>query len=288
MVIVKLKGGLGNQLFQYALGRKLSLLNNCSLFLDQSGLQKEKKSKTTRRSFSLLYFNIQANYSNRKLIESLKCRLRIFYRLKLFFLNKILRNNNIVFNDKVLTQKGDIYLDGFWQSPLYFDDIRDILIKDLSPRNKLQGKASLLLPTILNSNSVSIHVRRGDYVNDKKVKNLFGPCSTNYFSRATLEANKRIKDPFFFIFSDDQIWAKREIKLNKEKVIYVNYKISDQDQFWLMVNCKHQIISNSSYSWWAAWLNRYPNKLVIAPFPWFDKIKYDKDLIPYNWLTIPK
>jgi hypothetical protein len=182
------------------------------------------------------------------------------------------------------------YLLGFWQSEKYFKSVRSELLREYQVSKPINKENSDLLDKIRNTNSVFIHVRRGDYVSEKIVKNTFAVCDKDYFSNAIDRINSNVEEPTYFIFSDDPDWASANIDTGKaEKFVSRNPSERGYDDLRLMYNCSHAVISNSSFSWWGAWLNQNPDKIVIAPKRWFadDKMESQaKDIVPDSWIRL--
>jgi len=286
MIIVNLKGGLGNQMFQYALGRKLALQNKTTLKLDTSGYPKQ-----TLRKYGLPVFNIQENIASNEEVKHLKYPLGSISMAWRRFSFKILRRFHISWEPATLDRlekKKDLYLDGFWQSYKYFDDIAEIIRQDFSLKEPLEKVSPELNEKIKGTNSVSIHIRRSDYLNPK-VQQQFGSCSLDYYAQAAKIIASKISDPVFFIFSDDVQWVKENLKLEFTMIAVSDYQLKDFQEMIAMSLCKHNIIANSSFSWWGAWLNGNPDKIVIAPNKWFNdgSLNID-DLIPPAWTKIPR
>jgi len=180
------------------------------------------------------------------------------------------------------------YLEGYWGSEKYFKDIENIIRKEFTLKDKPDAINQKMISRIKNCDSVSIHIRRGDYIFDEKTNKYHGVCNLDYYLKAIALVAKKVKKPYFFIFSDDIRWAKQNLHL-KFPCVYVNHNIGkkDYEDLRLMSNCCHNIIANSSFSWWGAWLNKNKDKIVIAPKKWFtDKSINTKDLIPKQWLKI--
>lgn len=288
MIIVNLKGGIGNQLFQYALGRHLALKNNTELKLDISGLDKANKVGDIYRPFDLDSFSIKATIANNDEVSKLKYPYGLLSKAWRWFSFKILKEKNLVFDPKVLKWSDNLYLDGYWQSPKYFDDIRETLLSELVFNRTLSASAQDYLKKIEINNSIALHVRRGDYIKNPTVLKEFGICSNDYYTKAVKYISENVTHPIFFVFSDDIEWAKENIQL-PDSTTYVKGKdMTAVEDLVLMSKCQHNIIANSSFSWWSAWLNDHFDKIVIAPAPWFDTIEYDKDLIPKSWIQIQK
>lgn len=288
MIIVNLKGGLGNQIFQYTLGRKLSLKNNDLLKIDISGLEKANEVGDIYRPYKLDAFNTKATLASEQEVQKLKYPLGFFSKLIRGFNFKILKRHHTDWEPRILKKKGDIYLDGFWQTEKYFADIRPTLLQDFALKEPLSSGAREI-ERMLNNQSVSIHIRRGDYVTDAHTNSYHGTCSLQYYENAIERIQSSVLNPIWFIFSDDIKWAKDTFSLPGE-VEYVSAKnIPDHEELILMSKCAHNIIANSSFSWWGAWLNQNPDKIVVAPTPWVDKHpERHAHIIPDSWKTLPK
>jgi hypothetical protein len=290
MVIVRFYGGLGNQLFQYAAARQLSLRLNTELIYDVSEFSKVKITGASRK-FELDNFNISGRSPKPK--EAFACKfynnriIRLFLRCWPWLL---FRDRHLYkFNSNFKRISGDIYLDGYWQSYRYFEEIRSVLISDLTSIVSVSNIEKIWMDEIKNSNSISIHIRRGDYIENSKVANHHGSCSLDYYIKAAEIIANKVCEPVFYIFSDDMKWAKENIKFTKEIrfVDFQNSNFSPCHDLLLMSSCKHQIIANSSFSWWAGWLNCNEEKIVICPKKWIKSKDFDySDLIPTNWLAI--
>jgi hypothetical protein len=277
MIIVKLIGGLGNQMFQYALGRKLSLVNNDMFKLDISDYNKQNI-HATKREYRLKFFNIVENIAEEKEVIKLKggklLNNKIFNKLGIRYKTYIKEKITNVFDPEILNLKGDIYLEGYWQNEKYFKDIRNILLKEFTLKNKPPKIFYELLDSIKNMNSVVIHIRGGDYVRDKETAKFHGILSIDYYAKAIKIFIEKLKDPKFFIFTDDAEYA--NFILNGLKINYVlvsQYNLADYEELILMSNFKNFIIANSSFSWWEAWLSDCEDKIVVAPSVWFTDLK---------------
>jgi Glycosyl transferase family 11 len=178
-------------------------------------------------------------------------------------------------------------LDGYWQSEKYFIDCSKLIRKDFTFKNELDSYNLKLKSKIDKTNSVSIHIRRGDYVNNLNTNATHGLCSIDYYIKAVNYITERIESPYFFVFSDDIEWAKKNIMLNFP-CQFISHNIGSKSylDMQLMSLCKHNVIANSSFSWWGAWLNSNDNKIVIAPRKWFAVNTDICDLIPSNWISL--
>jgi len=282
MIITKLAGGLGNQMFQYAIARNLARKNfHTKIFLDISFLENSVQSDIfTKRDYELAEFNIKAYTTN---IDSLET--------KLTFTDKLLkrdyiyiREKGLEFEDGVLRLRGNIFLEGHWASERYFSDIKNLLIKDFNLRTNGSEKYLEYLSRINKSRTVAIHVRRGDYITNKLANKFHGTCDIAYYQRSIDLIRERAKPDYLFVFSDDMGWCKKQF-IGKE-FVFVEGTNAHEDMM-LMKNCAHNIIANSTFSWWGAWLNENTNKIVIAPKSWFKDAKVEiKDLLPEGWIKL--
>ena len=159
------------------------------------------------------------------------------------------------------------YVSGYFQVGSYYEQIRPFLQKQLYPREKPNRKNEEIIQKISSTNSVSLHVRRGDYLG---LKNLHGICDLNYYQKAVNFIERHVENPFFFLFSDDPNWVKENLKLNHPYfIVDINKNEKSPWDMWLMSLCKHNIIANSSFSWWGAFLNQNEKNITIAPKVWF-------------------
>jgi hypothetical protein len=302
MIILKLQGGLGNQLFQYATGRALSIELNTILKLDLSFYNNNEFSKVYR----LNEFNLPFEIANKQEIDQIRNQdhVPLIFRIlnktgvkvSPYFKRSHLIEKEILklYNPDI--KKGiDYYIDGWLGDEAYFKMHEKQIRKDLRSDDLLNNESKIVLDKIVNSNSVAIHIRRGDYLTNSFFANL----SQEYYSRSISFISKEISHPAFFFFSDDIKWVKENISVN-EKHIFVEHNsaaatkwntIGEINDLLLMSYCNHQIIANSTFSWWGAWLNSNPDKVVIAPRKWFDNAKAQSDyerghFIPIKWIKI--
>ena len=269
MIISKLIGGLGNQLFQYAVARHIAELHNTSLRIDLSEFAKYKLHK-----YSLQHFNIIENFSTYKSLGSFKVR----------------KEKNFHFDKNFKEIEDNVLLAGYWQTEKYFIEIEDILRNEFTVKSKLTGKDLEISHRIASSNSVSLHIRRSDYVPGTYKNQIFDSLEIDYYLRAINDLSKKESDLKLFIFSDDPKWVKDNMKF-MFPVCYVDHNNAEKnyEDLRLMSLCKHNIIANSSFSWWGAWLNKNYDKYVYAPKQWFNSNVRDldsKDMIPDSWIKI--
>ncbi|MEK9161478.1 MAG: alpha-1,2-fucosyltransferase [Patescibacteria group bacterium] len=285
MIIIKLNGGLGNQLFQYSLGRKLSIKNNDIFKLDLSGFTKDNP-----RSYSLGHFNIVENLAKKEDVAKFnkKGLSKLFEKIKPYYKKSVIKYKGYDFDQNILKLSGNFYLDGYWQSEKYFKDIEGVIRKEITLKEPLVDEHANLINNIKNSNSVSVHIRRGDYATNKKFSAVYNLLDEEYYQRTVKFIAEKIKEPKFFIFSDDIKWAKQNLNIPYPKIfVSDNSEIKDYEELTLMSFCKHNIIANSSFSWWGAWLNTNIDKIVLSPDKWFNiGVGNTSDLIPENWIKL--
>lgn len=264
MLKIALKGGLGNQMFQYAHGRKLMIVNKKEVVLDLSFFKEIVGTNVTQRDYKLENFNI--------------ADIKKTYSKKQSLLDKIL--------SKIFRKLG-IQKEGYFQSELYFKEIEDTIRKEFKLKEPLSPLAQNFLNQIIQTPlSVSLHVRRGDYVNNLKTNLVHGSCDIEYYKKSIDYMKDKLKDPTFFIFSDDIEWVKENIKIDKS-VFVSGPTVKDYEELILMSECSNNIIANSTFSWWGAWLNPNPNKIVIGPKQWTRKKTSNKlKMLPKDWVQI--
>lgn len=291
MIAIKLWGGLGNQLFQYSFGRSLSTKSGDELFFYQIGEDRaDRPVLLTDLNVSIRFLGATDlakfyRYSHNQLLYRMERRV-----LKTFpNINKsILVEPNLSYIDPGKFKEH--LFDGYWQSYKYFDSIKELLQKEL--RLKENIKLPVELSNEINqSNSVSIHIRRGDYLSGKS-RSIYYHLNESYYINSILAISKFVEDPVFFIFSDDTKWVKENYNFQGNRNIrYVEHSLSPASciDFSLMRKCKHNIIANSTFSWWAAWLNSNIDKTVFAPAIWYKDGRLNntiEDLIPPEWIRI--
>lgn len=288
MIIVNIIGGLGNQMFQYAFAYTISQKKQSQLKLDIC-----KFDTYDLRKYSLDHYYIDNEIADHEEIGRLKYKkanvlARFFRKQPSEFSDSYYRESSFQFDKDVANKFGDIYIEGYWQSEKYFQDYREDLLQLFTLKESIHSKSKQYQFQIQACQSVSLHIRRGDYVNNVHINSVHGICELNYYRQATsLLVNKVIK-PHFFIFSDDITWAKENLEFIKHRTfIELELDIPDHEEMLLMSQCQHNIIANSTFSWWGAWLNQNPDKVVIAPLSWFLDSSIDtSDLIPNSWICL--
>ncbi|MDD2273216.1 MAG: alpha-1,2-fucosyltransferase [Desulfuromonadaceae bacterium] len=292
MVIAKIYGGLGNQMFQYAMARSVAERNGLQLKVDLSWFSSPVG--TTQRIFGLDSFNIKLVNANESEIANCLALRKILGRnlyeaIVPFNYKKYVRTKDFQsFSEKYLRLKGDVYLEGYWTDERYFADNADIVRNEFTLLRELSSENSKIASSIDTTESISIHVRRGDYISNSQFHSIFNICDQHYYHRAIELISGKVSSPVFFIFSDDIDWARRNIKVGHD-VVYVSGPKSElpHEELILMSRCKHNIIANSTFSWWGAWLNRNQKKVVVAPDKWVQKTgSYGTQIVPATWTTV--
>jgi len=278
MIIVKLTGGLGNQMFQYAMGRMLSIKHGTQLVLDKSGYKTYKV-----HNYELDRFQIVENYQSHFAIAADKVltTLRIKTPVPTF------KEPFFHYSDSALKVKPPVAIDGYWQSEKYFADIRKNLLEEFNLKNSPSQENQEWIKAITKSPSVSLHIRRGDYISNPHANAFHGILPLTYYANAVEKLKEYEKNLTYFIFSDDPEWVSKNLKLDGETYYISNNQKQGYEDLRLMKHCKHNVIANSSFSWWAAWLNEAPDKRVCGPNRWFkDPTVNTSDVLPTDWLKI--
>ncbi|OBR89895.1 glycosyl transferase family 11 [Clostridium ragsdalei P11] len=279
-VIIKVYGGFGNQLFCYACGYAVSKLNQVPLIIDTTQQDNDPSREVEIDKLNISYqqritFKKSKNLFGRVILNRFRLRKYIGWNTMSIVEKKPYSFDKFVFN----IGNRNVYLTGYWQSYKYFDEIRDDLLDLFSPTYTVSKDMLNLKKQVLNCNSVAVHIRRGDYVQIGCAVNM------NYYDQAIEIILKKIENPIFYIFSDDMNFAKQYFKKFKGiECVLIQYASKNKtlDDFFLMASCKNQIIANSSYSWWAAYLNKNIEKIIICPQLDFWK----DDFYPGRWTEI--
>jgi len=287
VIIIKLIGGLGNQMFQYALYKKFKQLDR-PVKLDRSWLL----TKPAHNGYELdRVFDIHGDFASFEEVHQLgDCKSDLFSKIKrrIFGVKSSHYIHEKFEYDPKIWKMEEGYLDGYWQSEKFFLDCKEQVVGDFLFKGELGEKNRKVKALAEAENSVSLHVRRGDYIANPKINKKHGNICNNHYYKQGIEHMERVlAKPLFIIFSDDMDWVIKNLKLKNG--IYVDWNTKDQSykDMWLMSCCKNNIIANSSFSWWGAYLNRNPDKVVIAPNRWFnDRTINTNDVVPENWQKI--
>ncbi len=290
MIITRITSGLGNQLFQYALGRSLALTTNSRLYLDLS-YYRQQYDTDTPRTFKLDAFGLTYSRLDTSPVQYLSKATKLLPNRTLKPFITFVREPHFQVDLAVLqTRAGLVILDGFWQSERYFAHHADQIRRELTAKPRTKPTVSAYKTAIERAAvPVSLHIRRGDYVNHPEFSQSFGFVGLDYYRDAIQLITSRFPATQLFIFSDDPAWVADNLRVDVPAVSVVNTgPDADLDDLYLMRLCHHHIIANSSFSWWGAWLNARPDTVVIAPRNWFrNKPNLNtSDLLPPGWLRI--
>jgi len=282
-------GGLGNQMFQYAAYKSLSIdfARHLVLAVDSFADYELYNGYELER-----VFGIRSDIANGNISDYLGMYSNANIRKAFSIFPKFCRPNWFFYDDsnskddKSLRSASCIYAHGYWQSEFFFSRHSNLIRDDFEFTQPLPEALSLTVEKIVGINSISLHVRRGDYVNNPKANKFHGLCSVAYYMEAAALIRKLVPDPFYFIFTDDPSWAKETICpiLENSLVVEGNVALNSYLDMQLMSLCQHNIIANSSFSWWGAWLNKNKDKIVIAPSKWFSSGKIGGDILPLSWI----
>ncbi|MDZ4787684.1 MAG: alpha-1,2-fucosyltransferase [Blastochloris sp.] len=296
-IIIRLSGGLGNQMFQYATGRALALRDQSLLFVDLEAYKTYKLHKYSLHHFPL-QLDMLAGYDSRHFRKQPKWFDPVLLQLGrskvppelLKSAVHVVSEPTFGYQSGIFQLTPPLYLDGYWQSPRYFEEIADILRKEFqvkTPANQINLEMADL---IQSGASVSLHIRRADYFANSKTQSIHGLCSLAYYKTAVAYLSERHDNLKFYIFSDDIPWAKENLNFEIEKTfIDFNDPEKNYEDLRLMSYCHHHIIANSTFSWWGAWLGQKSGQIVIAPSKWIEKADRGPssgDILPDHWIQL--
>lgn len=272
-ISVKIAGGLGNQLFQYATARSVALRTSAPLELDLSFYRSRRHRRFQLDAFPISVQRMSGRGTAGRLLE------------KWLHRGEVYQEPHYHFDSTVLSLQAPVKLKGYFQTPRYFDEFADIIRAELKCPDPINPEVQRYGQRIASQASASLHVRRGDYVTDPNAKQTFASCSVDYYARAL---ERFSPDVTVYVFSDDLDWCREHLP-DSEQLCYPpdDLNPSDLDDFWLMTQARHHVIANSSFSWWAAWLATQEDAINIAPEKWFvDPSRCDDDLIPDDWIRV--
>nr|WP_297705422.1 alpha-1,2-fucosyltransferase [uncultured Butyrivibrio sp.] len=278
MIIIQLKGGLGNQMFQYALYMELKSRGKEVKIDDETGFVDDKLRIPVLQRFGIEYDRA----TREEVVQITDSKMDIFSRIRRKLTGRKtfrIDEESGLFDPKIL-ELDEAYLVGYWQSDKYFpsEDVKAQLKETFEkrPQEIMQDSVSwTTLQQIECCESVSLHIRRTDYIDEEHI-HIHNICTENYYKSAIDSIRKRYPGAVFFIFTDDKEWCKEHFRGPKFFVVELDENINtDIAEMMLMSKCKHHIMANSSFSWWSAWLNDNPGKIVIAPEKWINNRKMD-------------
>ena len=293
MIIVQIIGGLGNQMFQYAFGRRLAAGLGVPLKLDITAFG----SFYDKRPYALGALRIEEDFASaHDIAVTLRGRFAWarggLQRTSLALppdTGRLVRQEGFAFDPSMLALKDGSYLEGYWQSERYFDAVADRLRAEFVPRSPPRAAVAELAVEMGRGDSVSLHVRRGDYVSEPDVRRIHLVCDESYYARCVEYLAARLDAPCFYVFSDEPAWARANLRIPFPTTIVADRcPATDVEDLWLMTQCHHHVIANSSFSWWGAWLDARQPKTVLMPQRWFrDRDPdYSADIRPPGWVVV--
>lgn len=292
-VTTRLMGGLGNQMFQYAAGRAIALRRGVPLALDLDFLEGPVPDGTTPRRYALQPFAIDARFAGeteRALRPAGRPGRLARWRDALTppARKPYLQERTAALDTRLLAAGGDVYLEGYWQCPGYFEAVGDRIRQDFALRQPAEGRNRELLEEIAAAPAaLALHVRRGDYVSNPAAAQVHGVCDLDYYQRAIRWLDARAGDLRYFVFSDDPEWVRSQLHIGHPSCHVAHNGDAPHEDLRLMAACRHFVIANSSFSWWGAWLGRAPDRLVIAPRRWaLDPALEVPDRFPAGWIRL--
>lgn len=281
MNIVKIIGGLGNQMFQYAFYKAISLHSEDDTKIDIEGF----KDYDLHNGYELeKIFGISNIHANRKQIQLIKDEWPFYkIRRKLNLLKKThYIERNLFSYSSDIYKKRNMYFDGYWQNIQYVVDAEKEIRNDFEFCEPKDKRNINVLKEIRSNNSCSVHIRRGDYINHPTFK---GICDENYYKKAIEYIETRVSNVKFYVFSNDIDWCKKF--LIGDNFIFIDWNFGETSyiDMFLMKECKHNIISNSTFCWWSSWLNTNEGKITISPSKWTNNYQ-DNNLLLEEWIKL--
>jgi hypothetical protein len=297
LVAVQVLGGLGNQLFIYAAGRGLAHRLGADLILDATNRRLPRNRAFCLDRFSIRapitfdgppkvrgrYFKLPGRLGSR-IADHIHAVVPSTVQINGHRFRVVEERERFVYDNRFDGLRGSIYLKGFWQSYRFFEHAADIIRTELKPSVPLSETTRKWVERIRQTNSVCVHVRRGDYL-----QTSFGLCPPSYYAEAVRVIRERVEHPTFFVFSDDLPWCRDNLPIDGMVLVADASPPDDPvSELLTMATCRHQIIANSTFSWWAAWLARHGDQVVAAPEPWISICSSSVDLLPSNWIRLAR
>lgn len=289
-VIVRLVGGLGNQMFQYAAGRAVAVRNHSPLVLDLSWFGTDPE-----RQYALAPFKINARIRRRESHGSEKPRWlerlaeRVHRKLNLPSQGvRVFSEKSFRYDAGIEVVSAPVTLNGYFQSERYFSTIQPLISEEFTLQHEPKNATNELLGLIHASDAICVHIRRGDYIANASANAYHGTCSLNYYDDGLAKVSAGLRNPRCFVFSDDPQWVRENFKISMPMTLVDIHGTQEaHEDLRLMRECRHFVIANSSLSWWGAWLSAKEGKRVVAPKVWFKNSENDTgDLIPSDWCRV--
>ena len=284
MIIVRMQGGLGNQLFQYSFAKYVGLLSKKRVYFDTFWYRVRRRYQF---ALSIENFNVRLNkfpVSVAKHYGQAAFAAKLLGGKALNFFPVRVTDDN--FSEGIVTVNRHVVLDGYWEDFSLFEGFRNEILSEYTPKKNLGKSSEEFCREISKTDSVSVHFRGGQYLSDPSIRNLYADLSRSYYVKAMEMMERSIGQPRFYIFTNDIPEARKAFS-GMERVTVVDNESPDFEHLYLMSQCKHSIIANSTFSWWGAWLNRNPNKVVVAPKQWFSPGNHARPTsIPPDWTRL--
>jgi len=279
MIAVQISGGLGNQFFQYATAKQLALTHNTQVLLDISLYKTYKLHKYSLGHFQIPQFFFNSPSKVKKIWNL------VFNKNKLYPYTLCLET--APFDPCVLNYPDNTYMSGYWGSEKYFKNIKNVLLEEFKLKEELPEEDKYFAEQIENTNAVCLHVRRGNFVTNPQTFATHGTCEITYYQDAVQYMYENLNNPVFFVFSNDISWAKENLSFIHPVIFKGGDESRNYIDFHLMRSCKHFIIANSTFSWWAAWTSvQSSNKQVVAPKKWFANPALLAEPMPSEWIIL--
>ncbi len=302
MIIVRLIGGLGNQLFQYAIARRMSAETHQPFKLDLTAYDNDRLRRYALRPFKTC--QDAATPGEIRTVKPSPDDVNAGWwpsralRNRRYSKTWIRERTPYVYDSRVTQARGDVYLEGYWANESYFKPIESVIRQEFTVASEPDGENLAVARAIAAATSVCLHVRRGDYATDPATQKFHGLAPLSYYEQVIARLTQTVSAPHFFIFSDDPGWVREHLRLT-HPVTYVTHNAADKDyeDLRLMASCRHHIIANSSFSWWGAWLAQRPipgprspipdRQVVIAPAKWLNEPGIDTTgATPPDWIRL--
>lgn len=289
-VVVRLIGGLGNQMFQYAAAKAVAVRSGAELVLDLSWFATDNHRRYALGPLSISAHTLGAISAEGVVVRFLR---RVAYRLarrsdEYWQGHPVFHEKYFYFDPTVLDLRAPVCLDGYFQSEKYFLDCREVVAREFTVATPPGSLAQAMLERMAAHDAICLHVRRGDYVASAITNSFHGVCSVDYYRQGLRIVSEGLLDPHCYVFSDDPEWVRVHFTATLPmSVVDIHGPDEAHEDLRLMAACKHFVIANSSLSWWGAWLGSYPGKRVVAPEKWFQSNTQDaRDLIPSGWVRV--
>ncbi len=292
MIIVQVIGGLGNQMFQYAFGRRLANGLGVPLKLDVTPFRTYSK-----RRYELSGLGVDEDFaSDREISRALRGRFpRVRSQIGAVLPSlapgpgHLVHEPGFAFESSMLSLRDGAYLEGYWQSERYFDVVADRIRMEFVPKAPLRGRAAEIAEQMQQGDSVSWHVRRGEDVSEPSTSMIHLVCDEAYYASCLEYLAPHLRDPHFYVFSDEPAWLRDNLRIPFPTTIVADCcHTTAIEDMWLMAQCRHHVIANSSFSWWGAWLDPRPSKIVLMPRRWFrdQAPESTADIRPSGWVAL--